>query len=203
MERNFSTVMTELRREKGLSQKDAAQKLGVSQALLSHYEKGIRECGQDFLVRAADFYGVTCDYLLGRSTSKTGFNDILDTKITFPDDGLLSSQTIFRAGAFVRDTIAPEATADFNMFLAMSLYLAIINAVKEGNLPPRWASEDLSKFTPALENYMFSLVAPGLNFKQKKDKRGSAQEMPDCIHTVMESVTQFMKEKTKEIFPYV
>ena len=51
----FSRLLTLLRKEKGISQKSAAQQLGVSQALLSHYENGIRECGLDFLVRAAYF----------------------------------------------------------------------------------------------------------------------------------------------------
>ena len=46
--------------------------LGVSQALLSHYEKGIRECGLDFVVRVADYYNVSCDYLLGRSAERNG-----------------------------------------------------------------------------------------------------------------------------------
>lgn len=40
--------------------------------MLSHYEKGIRECGLDFVIRAADFYHVSCDYLLGRTPDKTG-----------------------------------------------------------------------------------------------------------------------------------
>ena len=43
MNRNFNERLVELRTEKGLSQKDAAADLGISQALLSHYEKGIRE----------------------------------------------------------------------------------------------------------------------------------------------------------------
>ena len=72
MNADFSRILTLLRKEKGISQKAAAQQLGVSQALLSHYEKGIRECGLDFLVRCADFYGVSCDYLLGRSPEPTG-----------------------------------------------------------------------------------------------------------------------------------
>ena len=50
----------------------AAEDLGVSQALLSHYEKGIRECGLEFVVRVADYYGVSCDYLLGRSADRSG-----------------------------------------------------------------------------------------------------------------------------------
>ena len=39
MERSFPIILCELRKEKGLSQKEAAAQLGVSQALLSHYEK--------------------------------------------------------------------------------------------------------------------------------------------------------------------
>lgn len=68
----FSRTLTLLRKERGISQKQAAAELKISQALLSHYEKGIRECGLDFVVRAADFYEVSCDYLLGRTADKSG-----------------------------------------------------------------------------------------------------------------------------------
>ena len=68
----FNRILTLLRKERGITQKEAAASLGVSQALLSHYEKGIRECGLDFVVRAADYYGVSCDYLLGRTADKSG-----------------------------------------------------------------------------------------------------------------------------------
>lgn len=68
----FPRILTLLRKERGVSQKKVAADLQVSQALLSHYEKGIRECGLDFVVRAADYYGVSCDYLLGRTADKSG-----------------------------------------------------------------------------------------------------------------------------------
>ena len=68
----FNRIITLLRKERGITQQEAAAQLGVSQALLSHYEKGIRECGLDFVVRVADFYGVSCDYLLGRSADRSG-----------------------------------------------------------------------------------------------------------------------------------
>ena len=68
----FPRVLTLLRKERGISQKQAAADLQISQALLSHYEKGIRECGLDFVVRVADYYGVSCDYLLGRAADKSG-----------------------------------------------------------------------------------------------------------------------------------
>ena len=72
MKSEFARVITLLRKEKNISQKQAAAELGISQALLSHYENGIRECGLAFLVRCADFYGVSCDYLLGRSAGRDG-----------------------------------------------------------------------------------------------------------------------------------
>ena len=68
----FPRILTLLRKERGISQKKASQELKISQALLSHYEKGIRECGLEFVVRAADFYSVSCDYLLGRTPDKSG-----------------------------------------------------------------------------------------------------------------------------------
>lgn len=72
MNNNFPRIITLLRKERGLSQKKAAEELEVSQALLSHYEKGIRECGLDFVIKAADFYDVSCDYLLGRTPHRNG-----------------------------------------------------------------------------------------------------------------------------------
>ncbi|MCH5299059.1 MAG: helix-turn-helix transcriptional regulator [Ruminococcus sp.] len=72
MNKEFGRIITNLRKSKGLSQKDAASELGISQALLSHYEKGIRECGLSFLVRTADLYDVSVDYLLGRTPNPSG-----------------------------------------------------------------------------------------------------------------------------------
>ena len=68
----FNRIITLLRKERGITQKQAAQELGISQAQLSHYEKGIRECSLAFVVQVADYYGVSCDYLLGRSAERSG-----------------------------------------------------------------------------------------------------------------------------------
>ena len=70
MENDFPRIITFLRKERGISQKQVAADLDISQALLSHYEKGIRECGLDFLVKLAEYYEVSCDYLLGRTVQR-------------------------------------------------------------------------------------------------------------------------------------
>lgn len=72
MSTDFSRVLSLLRQEKGISQRKAATALGISQALLSHYENGIREPGLAFVTKACDYYHVSADYLLGRTLSRDG-----------------------------------------------------------------------------------------------------------------------------------
>lgn len=69
---DFARSLSLLRREKGVSQRTAAKDLGISQALLSHYENGVREPGLAFVRRACDYYHVSADFLLGRSMSREG-----------------------------------------------------------------------------------------------------------------------------------
>lgn len=72
MNAEFSRTLSLLRQEKKVSQRTASGALGISQALLSHYENGIREPGLAFVVRACDYYGVSADFLLGRTLSREG-----------------------------------------------------------------------------------------------------------------------------------
>lgn len=67
MERNFGIALSELRHSRDLSQRTLANDLHISQALLSHYENGTREPGLPFVCRVCDYFGVSADYLLGRS----------------------------------------------------------------------------------------------------------------------------------------
>lgn len=77
MSTDFSRSLALLRREKGIAQRAAAKELGISQALLSHYENGVREPGLAFVTRACDYYNVSADFLLGRTMSRDG-TTILD-----------------------------------------------------------------------------------------------------------------------------
>ncbi len=93
---SFPRIITLLRNERKLTQKQAADALNISQALLSHYERGARECGLDFLIKVADFYGVSCDYLLGRTSDRNGarltVNDIPEPDTS--TDKLLRGSTV-------------------------------------------------------------------------------------------------------------
>ena len=72
MNEDFSRTLALLRQEKGVSQRQASRELGISQALLSHYENGVREPGLAFVRRACDYYRVSADYLLGRTLDRDG-----------------------------------------------------------------------------------------------------------------------------------
>lgn len=67
MSEGFPEILSRLRKERRLNQRTAAAALNISQALLSHYENGLREPGLAFVDAACRYYGVSADYLLGRS----------------------------------------------------------------------------------------------------------------------------------------
>ena len=72
MATDFSRTLSMLRKEQGISQRKVAAALGISQALLSHSENGIREPGLGFVIKVCDYYHVSADYLLGRTLDREG-----------------------------------------------------------------------------------------------------------------------------------
>ena len=60
----------DLREDRDLMQEDLARMLNCTQACYSNYENGKRDIPTDVLNKLADFYGVSVDYLLGRTPIK-------------------------------------------------------------------------------------------------------------------------------------
>lgn len=58
--------LRDLREDHDLTQKEVAAVLGIDQRVYSNYETGKREIPVHHLVKLADYYRVTTDYLLGR-----------------------------------------------------------------------------------------------------------------------------------------
>lgn len=58
-----------LRESQNLSQKDLANRLNVGTSTLSQYENNIRVPSDDIKIKIADYFNVTVDYLLGRSSN--------------------------------------------------------------------------------------------------------------------------------------
>ena len=56
-----------LRKEKNLTMKELGKMMGVAESTISMYENGYREPDTKTLIRLADFFNVSTDYLLGRT----------------------------------------------------------------------------------------------------------------------------------------
>ena len=65
---SFSQSLKKLRLEKGLTQSQLAEALGISKSAISMYECGNREPELDVLEQFADFFGVDLNALAGRET---------------------------------------------------------------------------------------------------------------------------------------
>lgn len=66
MVEKFSERIKELREEKGLSQRQLAVEINVSQANISRWENGTQDPSTEWLVNLADYFNVSVDFLLGR-----------------------------------------------------------------------------------------------------------------------------------------
>ena len=155
----FSRTLSLLRQEKKVSQRAAAQALGISQALLSHYENGIREPGLAFVVKACDYYGVSADFLLGRTLSRDGvviaaeeLYDISDEKNNSIRGGVLallskkllvnSIGVLFGLLGKTGSREAVQATANYLSTAVYTMYRRLYDANPDNNpdffsVPPR------------------------------------------------------------------
>lgn len=70
----FAEIITELRGEK--KRQEVADDVGISRASLEYYEKGKRKPDIEILAKFADYFGVSADYLLGRTDVKTVDKDL-------------------------------------------------------------------------------------------------------------------------------
>ena len=59
-------VLKELRKSKGMTQKEVAQELNITDRTYGHYETGKREPSIDMLIEIAKYYNISIDVLVGR-----------------------------------------------------------------------------------------------------------------------------------------
>ena len=68
---DLSVRLKQLRLDKQLRQEQVARLVGVSKGAISAYETDIRQPSYDVLIRLANLYRVSVDYLLGRTDDRT------------------------------------------------------------------------------------------------------------------------------------
>ena len=80
----------EARKEKALTMKELAQKVGVVESAISMYENGKREPDYSTLVKIADVLNVSTDFLLCRSNTSLNNDSPIATESTSFDSSLVS-----------------------------------------------------------------------------------------------------------------
>lgn len=63
--------LKELRQSRNISQLKLAMDLGINQNTVSRYETGVYQADYEMLIRFADYFDVSIDYLLGRTQDPT------------------------------------------------------------------------------------------------------------------------------------
>lgn len=76
----FGRVLFRLRERTNTNQKSLAAVLGITPSVISQYEKGKAMPGYDVMLKIADHFQVSVDYLLGRDETASGTERWLDTK---------------------------------------------------------------------------------------------------------------------------
>lgn len=199
MSTSVSTRLVSLRKEKNLSQKEVAIELGVSQALLSHYEKGIRECGLDFLCRASTFYDVSTDYLLGLTENKM-MSDALFIETELPQDSEMRMSTIFRSSVYLMDrlsTYGRNYSSKIRTIYVLTLYKVYLSALSQNAIPNHeLARKELAPYftTTVIDHVINSMVFDG----DAKPKR--SEQLPKTMDTIIREATRIIEKEVARAY---
>lgn len=197
MNPSFPKRIALLRKERGLSQKKAAEELGISQALLSHYEKGVRECGLDFLCNIAAYYNVSCDYLLGRTRKR---------RLDKPNEEELvgeSTSTLFAAKKQIMDLLHvlydhlsacqnKSVSSDAMLFLQLAVY-RLLRCLSDGQdiyrLSPLLSHPMADATMTMLESSLRQQIQEHLDLQLLCDEDSLRRQYPDLTENLLALVT--------------
>ena len=113
--KSFCEILRELREDRDMKQSDVAALLGTSQQYYSKYETGKYEMPVRYVTALADFYGVSVDYLLGRTACRIKLGDYQKSIVAgyTVDEMLADVLTLDRKGRqSVRDYIELQMKAN-------------------------------------------------------------------------------------------
>lgn len=198
----FASRIVELRKERGISQKDAASDLGISQALLSHYEKGIRECSLNFICKVSAYYDVSCDYLLGQVDIRRTLGEEFDMTDTVQDREFRTS-TLFRAAAMLNDSIESNSSVagdNIKEFFAMSIYKIALCAAASGSIPKEWLTLNSDISSSFCLTLMEKLSQRGmLNIQSKNEQQKPVYIEPLCVKTIIEKAESIILNEVQKL----
>lgn len=111
----FSTRLKLLRKEKGFTQSDVARMVFIDKTAVSKWELGLNFPNQNIQTRLADLFGVSVDYLLGRT-------DIRNANISPPAETIVDMPIVGSVRAGMDGNIVSDDTGDTRRIAAAALH---------------------------------------------------------------------------------
>lgn len=189
----FAERLAVARKNSGQSQKEAASRLGISQSLLSHYENGQRDCSRDFIAKAASFYNVSADWLLGLSSDIRGtLSAVPETEL--PGDAYNSVTTLYRAVTWLCESageLGQECEDRVRRALELSVYRLILAAGRAGALDGDWVGLDIDRADIYAEAAQESLMR---DIEDLDLEPGILGNKPEYMATVIDSSEKLIKD---------
>ena len=112
---SYGQRISYLRESHKLTQTELARRLGITRASLSHYETGRRVPDFDTLAKMADLFGVSVDYIIGRTEQPVASPEIreFDKHLELSDEQILKKYTFTIDGR----ELSPEEARRFIAFI--------------------------------------------------------------------------------------
>lgn len=148
--------IAEQRKKLGLSQEELAEKLNISQKSISKYELGNRKPQYKVLVRMAEYFGVTTDYLLG----------VTDSTENEPE-----SSVTRKFGNRLRELRVSEGITQFQMAVILDTSKSNISKYEAGTVEPGMEKiNEIARFFKVTTDYLFGMAKGGNTMLGKKIK---------------------------------
>lgn len=215
MNNEFGRTLALLRKQQGLSQKKVAEDLGVSQGLLSHYEKGIRECSLSFLTKTAEYFEVTTDYLLGLTSSPNSVDIKTDYINTSEELGnsvtntyyLINRKLIIDTTTIIYNILSEIDSKKLNRYVSDYIMTSLYNIFRKIYILNEYNPDDFFNVSHSFENFCDASMKIDLGkinkiSSEQKDKM-KLELSPEIINReyreISSSLTELIRNTEKNI----
>ena len=142
-------IISELRKDNQQTQKDLARVLNVSVATISHYESETNLPDAATLVRIADYFGVSIDYLMGRTRIRMDFN-MFSRDVRMLDNSVISAEKIMARFLQLSDKSQMDVVnlIDLFRFRDLNRHKSIISPMEGMELDERMMPDAAKKASP-------------------------------------------------------
>ena len=213
MATDFSRTLSMLRKEQGVSQRKVAAALGISQALLSHYENGIREPGLGFVIKVCDYYHVSADYLLGRTLDREGTTiaaeDLYDSSaekgnvLRGPIIAMLQKKLVVNTTSMLFDLLGKvgnkEAIQEAAAYLGGALFKLYRQLYRAGGNEEKYMAVDSCAFNSGAVDADLHLSEAKYAAALEEAAKGGAS-FPDLGHVAMNAAYPGVYQSALQVF---